>query len=76
MHVTSAGTVPVPAAAAAINCVLHGDAHPVFAVKPVYHIVEVFGKLILMGMPPRDGDGLCHVILGGCQSKCGNEQER
>ena len=46
---------------------LHGDAHAVFGIELIHHVLDLVVKLALVGMPPLDGDGLGDVVLGGGQ---------
>ena len=54
---------------------LDGDAHAVLGVELVHHVIEVLGELILMGVPPGDGDGFGDVVLRGGQRERGHQQE-
>ena len=51
------------------------DAHAIFGIELVDHVVEVLGQLVFVRMPPLDGDRLGDVILGGGHGSHGHHHQ-
>jgi len=55
---------------------LNGDAHAILGIELVGHVVQILIVLILMSVPPLDGDRFGDVVLGRGQRHHGHQHHR